>query len=163
MPRLPPWALAVLLVAAAIGYFLIQRDAAPTPIGDARHERIPPAPSPPIPPPPRSPPRQAPAESPPAPRLDLEGIGDAEERDTIRKVVRAIDAGGPFAYRKDGTVFENRERRLPAQARGYWREYTVPTPGEDDRGARRLIGGKAGELFYTRDHYRTFRRVRGPD
>lgn len=77
------------------------------------------------------------------------------------EVLARIRAGGPFEYRQDGSVFENRERRLPAQARGYYREYTVPTPGADDRGARRIVSGgdPPVEFFYTDDHYRSFRRI----
>lgn len=72
-----------------------------------------------------------------------------------------IQRGGPFPYRKDGTVFQNRERQLPAMPRGYYREYTVPTPGSRDRGARRIVtGGQPPEVFYyTADHYRSFRRI----
>ncbi|NMG44910.1 ribonuclease [Aromatoleum toluvorans] len=75
--------------------------------------------------------------------------------------LRLIDRGGPFPYRKDGTVFQNRERQLPDKPRGYYREYTVPTPGEDDRGARRIVtGGNPPEVYYyTGDHYRSFRRI----
>ena len=74
-----------------------------------------------------------------------------------------IEAGGPFPYRRDGVTFENRERLLPAKPRGYYREYTVPTPGSRDRGARRIVaGGDPPEvLYYTADHYRSFRRVEG--
>ncbi|MEV4254136.1 ribonuclease domain-containing protein [Spirillospora sp. NPDC049652] len=78
-----------------------------------------------------------------------------------RRTLKLIDAGGPFPYRKDGTVFANREHRLPAEPSGYYREYTVPTPGAGDRGARRLIGGRGGERYYTQDHYRSFVRVSG--
>ncbi len=78
---------------------------------------------------------------------------------------RLILAGGPFPYAKDGVVFGNRERLLPRQARGFYREYTVKTPGARTRGARRLIcGGKpptAPEVcYYTDDHYASFKRVR---
>jgi len=73
--------------------------------------------------------------------------------------VRLIEAGGPFPYPQDGVVFNNAERRLPDEPRGYYREYTVPTPGSADRGARRIITGKNGEYYYTPDHYETFRRV----
>ena len=73
--------------------------------------------------------------------------------------VRLIEAGGPFPYPQDGVVFNNAERRLPDEPRGYYREYTVPTPGSADRGARRIITGKNGEYYYTSDHYDTFRRV----
>lgn len=74
--------------------------------------------------------------------------------------VALIEAGGPFPYRKDGAVFANRERLLPAEPTGYYREYTVPTPGAPDRGARRIIGGRAGELYWTADHYASFARIR---
>ena len=76
-----------------------------------------------------------------------------------RQAIALIKAGGPFPYARDGVVFNNREGQLPKQARGYYREYTVRTPGARDRGARRIIAGRAGELYYTDDHYRTFKRV----
>jgi guanyl-specific ribonuclease Sa len=74
-----------------------------------------------------------------------------------------IDAGGPFPYRRDGVTFENREGRLPDAARGHYREYTVPTPGARDRGARRIVaGGQPPDAYwYTADHYRSFRRIEG--
>jgi ribonuclease T1 len=79
-------------------------------------------------------------------------------------VHRRIQAGGPFRFSKDGTVFGNRERMLPRQSRGYYREYTVPTPGERDRGARRIVcGGKDDRrpelCFYTQDHYQSFSQI----
>jgi ribonuclease T1 len=75
-------------------------------------------------------------------------------------VLDAIARGGPHDYRQDGGVFQNRERRLPSQPRGYYREYTVQTPGSDDRGPRRIVtGGRPPmEYWYTDDHYRSFRR-----
>ncbi|MFJ6751638.1 MULTISPECIES: ribonuclease domain-containing protein [unclassified Streptomyces] len=76
-----------------------------------------------------------------------------------RTTLRLIDAGGPFPYRQDGTVFGNVERLLPRQPRGYYHEYTVRTPGSPDRGARRLITGEGHETYYTDDHYRTFKAV----
>lgn len=76
-----------------------------------------------------------------------------------RDVLRRIVAGGPFRYRQDGSVFQNRERRLPSQPRGYYEEYTVETPGSPDRGARRIIAGECGDRWYTADHYRSFRLV----
>ncbi len=79
-----------------------------------------------------------------------------------RETIALIRAGGPFPFRKDGAIFSNRERRLPRRARGYYREYTVPTPGSHDRGPRRIIAGAEGELWYTADHYRTFVRVEAP-
>jgi len=73
--------------------------------------------------------------------------------------LEAIKRGGPFAYDRDGSVFHNREHRLPERPRGYYREYTVETPGAADRGARRIVaGGDPPEVFYyTNDHYRSFR------
>jgi ribonuclease T1 len=83
-----------------------------------------------------------------------------EARDTLA----LIRQGGPFPYRQDGTVFGNRERLLPPNRRGYYREYTVKTPGAKDRGARRIIAGgeprTPRELYYSDDHYRSFRRIR---
>ena len=74
--------------------------------------------------------------------------------------IALIRKGGPFPYAKDGAIFGNREAILPAQKRGYYREYTVKTPGERTRGARRIIWGRGGEFYYTDDHYNHFRRVR---
>lgn len=78
-----------------------------------------------------------------------------------RATLNLIRHNGPFPHRQDGTVFGNRERRLPAKAHGYYREYTVATPGARDRGARRIVtGGNPPEVFYyTEDHYRSFRRL----
>jgi len=56
-------------------------------------------------------------------------------------------------------VFSNRESQLPKRNRGYYREYTVKTPGAKDRGARRIVAGVPGEYYYTDDHYKTFRRI----
>jgi ribonuclease T1 len=74
-----------------------------------------------------------------------------------------IHQGGPFAHEKDGVVFGNRERLLPARTRGYYREYTVPTPGLGHRGARRIVcGGQARSpqaCYYTADHYASFRKI----
>jgi ribonuclease T1 len=71
-----------------------------------------------------------------------------------------IRAGGPFPYpRNDGAVFHNNEHHLPREPDGYYREYTVPTPGSPDRGARRLIVGRDGRYWYTGDHYETFQLV----
>lgn len=75
----------------------------------------------------------------------------------VGQTYRLIKAGGPFPYpREDGSVFENREHRLPQRREGYYHEYTVPTPGSADRGPRRLITGDGRELYYTGDHYQTF-------
>jgi len=81
----------------------------------------------------------------------------AEARDTLELIAR----GGPFPYRKDGSVFGNREGQLPDAARGYYHEYTVPTPGSPDRGARRIVTGGTPPVvwYYTDDHYRSFRPI----
>ena len=94
--------------------------------------------------------------------------GDGDAADVVpvaqlpaqaRATLKLIDAGGPFPYSRDGIVFANREGRLPKHPRGWYHEYTVETPGESDRGARRLIQGKDGTIYYTGDHYESFRRV----
>lgn len=76
-----------------------------------------------------------------------------------RTTLRLIEEDGPFPYSKDGAVFQNREGILPSRPRGYYREYTVITPGESDRGARRIVAGEEGELYYTDDHYDSFQRI----
>ena len=81
-----------------------------------------------------------------------------------QEVMEQIRQGGPFRYEKDGTVFGNRERLLPGQKRGYYREYTVPTPGLSHRGARRIVcGGQKpvapDNCYYTEDHYASFRLI----
>lgn len=77
-----------------------------------------------------------------------------------RNTLKLIDQGGPFPYpEKDGSTFFNRERLLPNKPNGYYREYTIPTPGERSRGARRFVVGSQGEIFYTSNHYQSFFRV----
>lgn len=81
-----------------------------------------------------------------------------------QKTQGLIRAGGPFPYSKDGVVFGNREQLLPRRERGFYREYTVPTPGSRDRGARRIVcGGQRPTLpeacYYTADHYASFKRI----
>ncbi len=87
-----------------------------------------------------------------------------------RRTLRLIKQGGPFPYERDNVTFGNYEKRLPQRERGYYREYTVKTPGIKGRGARRIVAGCAlaagrpcgtdGELYYTDDHYQSFRRIR---
>jgi len=98
-----------------------------------------------------------------------QGIALADLPPEAQHTLRLIQRGGPFPHpHKDGSTFGNFERRLPQQARGYYREYTVPTPGRHDRGARRIIAGSgrtgdvatSGEYYYTDDHYRSFYRIR---
>jgi ribonuclease T1 len=104
-------------------------------------------------------------------------LGSASAREALDSIALAalppeaqhtlllIRQGGPFPYpRKDGSVFNNFEKLLPQKPRGHYREYTVPTPGARNRGARRIVAGSppetSGEYYYTDDHYRSFRRIR---
>lgn len=99
----------------------------------------------------------APARSP-----DSTPIGTVRSADLpaeARETLALIQRGGPFAHSRDGIVFHNRERRLPSAPRGTYREYTVPTPGSRDRGARRIIAEGTRQFWYTSDHYRSFRRI----
>jgi len=105
------------------------------------------------------PPVLARGDAPPAVAVE---IAVAELPGEARQTIVLIRSGGPFPYERDGVVFGNFEKQLPVQARGYYREYTVRTPGARDRGARRIVAGKGGELYYTDDHYQSFRRVKEP-
>ena len=95
-------------------------------------------------------------------------IAPAELPTAARETLTLIQRGGPFPFRKDGSVFANREGRLPPRPHGYYREYTVPTPGSRARGALRIVAGRgaggdpatSNEYYYTDDHYETFRRIR---
>ncbi|MFF0486005.1 ribonuclease domain-containing protein [Streptomyces sp. NPDC004435] len=89
----------------------------------------------------------------------LPTVREAELPPEARETLALIRAGGPFPYARDGVVFSNFERILPLRKRGYYHEYTVRTPGERDRGARRVVTGGAGERYYTDDHYESFREV----
>ncbi len=94
------------------------------------------------------------------------GIGEisaAQLPSEAQQTLAMIKRGGPFSYEKDGKVFGNYEGSLPKQKRGYYREYTVKTPGARNRGARRIVAGgqpPSAEYYYTADHYATFRRIR---
>ncbi len=91
--------------------------------------------------------------------VDLPQVALSELPPEAAQTVALIRAGGPFPYDRDGVAFENREGLLPAESSGYYHEYTVPTPGASDRGARRIIEGSGGELYWTDDHYRSFERI----
>lgn len=99
----------------------------------------------------------------PQPQAETPVVALAELPPQGRETYRLIRQGGPFPYEKDGTVFHNRERLLPQHPRGFYREYTVRTPGSKDRGARRIVcGGPATTpeaCYYTADHYASFRRI----
>jgi ribonuclease T1 len=92
-------------------------------------------------------------------RSGLPTVEVADLPPEARRTLALIDGGGPFPFARDGAVFGNRERLLPRRNEGYYREYTVPTPGRDDRGARRIVAGDVGDRYYTSDHYRSFREV----
>jgi ribonuclease T1 len=117
----------------------------------------------------QAPPSQPPASPVPPSALEVRFPGLAEvpageERQAVAHTIGLILSDGPFPYPdKDGSVFGNFEGRLPTRSRGHYREYTVPTPGIGHRGARRIVAGQSQgqshEMFYTRDHYETFRRL----
>lgn len=143
--RTAPWALAGIVVLALWAWTMLGTRPADTSTttstADTRHVEAP-----------------APAGDMPAPGpTALPAWLPPEAHATLRLIAR----GGPFPYRQDGAVFGNRERLLPAQPRGWYREYTVDTPGSDDRGARRIVSGgdPPVELYYSADHYRSFRRI----
>ena len=89
----------------------------------------------------------------------LPGVPASELPDQARRTLALIARGGPYPYSRDDVTFGNFERILPRKPSGYYREYTVPTPGESDRGARRIVAGNAGEKYYTADHYNSFRFI----
>jgi ribonuclease T1 len=86
----------------------------------------------------------------------LPAVRESELPADARKTLALIRTGGPYRYSQDDQTFGNLERLLPLRDRGYYREYTVPTPGESDRGARRIVTGDGGEKYYTADHYDSF-------
>ncbi|MBE2253829.1 MAG: M48 family metalloprotease [Myxococcus sp.] len=108
-------------------------------------------------------PTPAPDDEAPLPRREKGAreatLSRAQLPDEARETLRLIDAAGPFPYERDGVEFKNREGRLPYRPGGYYREYTVPTPGERSRGARRIVTGANGERYYSDDHYQSFARV----
>ena len=95
-----------------------------------------------------------------APPAPIEEMLAAELPREARDTIALIRKGGPYPYAKDHAVFGNREAKLPRQKYGHYREYTVKTPGERTRGARRIVAAKTGEMYYTADHYGSFRRIR---
>ena len=99
--------------------------------------------------------QKAPAPA-PAPVVD---VRLAELPPEARQTIALIRKGGPYPYARDGAVFVNREGALPRQKRGYYREFTVKTPGERTRGARRIVAGSGGDFYYTDDHYNRFRHI----
>ena len=93
---------------------------------------------------------------------EIQDITAAQLPVEARQTVALIRKGGPFPHERDGSIFGNFEKLLPRNERGYYRKYTVRTPGAKNRGARRIVAGKGGELYYTDDHYQSFRRIKEP-
>jgi guanyl-specific ribonuclease Sa len=149
-----PLILLASLIALAIGAWFNQDDrpAQQTPVPQPRVETRAPQPS-------SQPETAAPAAESASASSLAQLVPDDVERRELEKTLELIQRGGPFPHRQDGAVFQNRERRLPQQPRGYYHEYTVRTPGASNRGARRVVRGDGGELYYTRDHYGTFMRI----
>ncbi|MFV0463445.1 MAG: ribonuclease domain-containing protein [Nostocoides sp.] len=94
------------------------------------------------------------------PTSGLHVVAESALPAAARHTVALIHAGGPFPYRQDGSTFSNRERILPSQPRGYYREYTVKDGAAGDRGPNRIVGGAAGDLYWTTDHYGHFRQIK---
>lgn len=103
--------------------------------------------------------RTAPPSDAATPDSGLATIAESRLPREARATLALIRAGGPYPYDQDDRTFQNREGLLPDQKRGYYREYTVETPGSDDRGARRIIAGRDGDRFWTADHYDSFRQI----
>ncbi|MFF8769154.1 ribonuclease domain-containing protein [Kitasatospora sp. NPDC015120] len=166
--------LAVLLcaIAAAVGYVASDGagdgtpTAAATSTGPAAASGTPTAPKPSAPKP-SAPKPSAPAGTAPAGAATGWVPTDPAMADVCRTTLpgQALDTlgliakGGPYPYRSDGIVFENRESRLPRKASGYYHEFTVVTPGSADRGTRRVVTGDSGEQYWTADHYGTFQEI----
>ncbi len=93
--------------------------------------------------------------------LTVDTIAAVKLPPEAQRTLALIRAGGPFPYERDGIVFGNFEKRLPVEKRGFYREYTVKTPGQRSRGARRIIAGGQPPVvyYYTADHYQSFRRI----
>jgi ribonuclease T1 len=93
------------------------------------------------------------------PESGLPVVAVAELPPEVQQTLDLISSNGPFPFDQDGATFQNREGLLPAHETGYYHEYTVVTPGSEDRGARRIITGSSGELYYTGDHYESFAMI----
>jgi ribonuclease T1 len=95
----------------------------------------------------------------PTPISGLPTVAASALPSQAQSVLILIDKGGPYPYKQDDTVFSNIEKLLPSRPSGYYHEYTVATPGSPDRGERRLVVGRDGDVYYTNDHYESFRQV----
>lgn len=97
-----------------------------------------------------------PASAPAVASSGLDAVAASSLPPEARETLALIARGGPYPYARDGAVFSNFERLLPRKPGGYYKEFTVRTPGETDRGARRIVAGESGEKYYTPDHYESF-------
>lgn len=95
----------------------------------------------------------------PDPESGLVWVAEDELPQEARDTLALVDAGGPFPYAQDGGTFFNREQLLPERPEGYYREFTVETPGSQDRGPRRIVTGDQGDAYWTVDHYASFERI----
>ncbi len=145
--RVPPWLVLVLVLGMLVLVWGLARP-------DTEVTARPPSPA-----------RSSPASSPelshlaPTPDSGLARVAESALPPEAVVTLRLVRSDGPFAHDEDGGVFGNRERLLPDRSRGYYREYTVETPGEGDRGPRRIVAGNDGDLYWTVDHYASFRQV----
>lgn len=99
------------------------------------------------------------AASPTGSHSNVRTIAYADLPSGARATLKLVDVGGPYPFRQDGTVYQNRNKVLPIRGRGYYHEYTVVTPGQGDRGPRRIVVGNNKSAYYTADHYDSFARV----
>lgn len=93
------------------------------------------------------------------PETGLRFVAESALTAEAQATLRLIRSGGPFPYSQDGVVYNNYNGRLPRHTKGWYHEYTVVTPGERDRGPRRIVAGRDGRKFFTIDHYNSFRRI----
>ena len=155
------WGLLLLVAVLLVAWLLTGQDDDPDSTGSSTSVAAP-----------SSSPSSSPTTDPTAPETDDTGGDGGTDPESGLPIVQVfdlppeaaetldlIDAGGPFPEERDGVTFENREDLLPDHPVGYYKEYTVPTPGSPDRGARRIVVGEAGEYYYTGDHYRSFSRI----
>lgn len=91
---------------------------------------------------------------------DLNGMVVFQGTIDLKPTLDRIERGGSNRHRNDGTTFQNREGRLPRKPSGYYKEYVHPTPNERGPGPQRVIVGREGDIWYTPDHYKTFKRLK---
>lgn len=142
--RLPLWAVLALVAVVAGLFWWAGRSGGPATDGSSRPAALPSVSAP---------------GSAPTPDSGLATIAESALPSQARHTLDLIRTGGPYPYAKDGATFLNRERLLPRQSTGYYREFTVRKPGESDRGPWRIIAGHAGDRYWTADHYAHFQQI----